>query len=155
MPSIRQAREVFETRRILEGAIVRQVALTITRSQIDELGAIASQEDDARRLHDAQAVIKLSGEFHRRLASLAENHTMSAIMHELTALTCLVIMLYGNATLSACATDEHRSLLEALEEHDAQTAAARLLAHLDHVEAELTLVPPATDDADFESIFSA
>ncbi len=86
-----------------------------------------------------RAEIHASGDFHLLLAGIAGNAILLRFMEELVARSSLVIALYGRSGASSCGHGDHASILSALEEHDGERAAALLLTHIDHIEADLDL----------------
>lgn len=153
-PTVEEAREVFEARRLIEPALARKLALSATPAQLARLRELVLAEEKARARRDRQQVIRLSGEFHLEIAEMAGNAILARQMRELTLLTCLIIILYDSPVGRACPEDEHRRLVEALAKRDQETAAALMLHHLDHVEQSLDISLAAQDDDDLERIFS-
>ena len=92
-PTIEQARDVFETRRLIEPAVLRRLIDTLTPETTAPLRQHLELEFDARRRDDKRAVIRLSGEFHTLAAELAGNSALARNMRELSMLTCLAIFL--------------------------------------------------------------
>ena len=153
-PTVDEAREVFEARRLIEPALARKLAQSISPPQLSRLRQLVVAEERARAARDRQTVIKLSGEFHLEIAEMAGNAILARQMRELTLLTCLIIILYDSPVGHACPDDEHRQLLEAFARHDGERAAALMLHHLDHVEQSLDISLATQDDDDLERIFS-
>ena len=73
------------------------------------------------------------------LASVAGNTILQRFMEELVARSSLVIALYGRSGASSCGHGDHLAILEALERRDGERAAALMLHHIDHIEADLDL----------------
>jgi DNA-binding GntR family transcriptional regulator len=151
-PTVEQAREVFEARRLIEPALVRRLIDTLTPEKVTRLRQHQELEADARRRHDERAVIRLSGEFHTLIAELAGNSALGRSMRELCTLTCLVIFLYDAPTAQTCRHDEHEMLIDAVARRDRARAEKLMLAHLDHIESSLTL-NEAGAEPDLASIF--
>jgi DNA-binding GntR family transcriptional regulator len=153
-PTVEEAREVFEARRLIEPALARRLALAATPAHLSRLRQLVAAEERARTARDRQQVIKLSGEFHLEIAEMAGNAILARQMRELTLLTCLIIILYDSPLGRACPDDEHRQLLDAFTQRDEARAAVLMLHHLDHVEKSLDIGLAVTDDDDLERIFS-
>lgn len=151
-PTVEQAREVFEARRLIEPALVRRLIDTLTPEKVTRLRQHQELESDARRRHDERAVIRLSGEFHTLIAELAGNSALSRSMRALCTLTCLVIFLYDAPTVQTCRHDEHEMLIDAVARCDRARAEKLMLAHLDHIESSLTL-HDAGAEPDLAAIF--
>jgi DNA-binding GntR family transcriptional regulator len=153
-PTVDEAREVFEARRLIEPALACKLARAATQGQLARLRQLVAAEERARAARDRQQVIKLSGEFHLEIAEMAGNAILARQMRELTLLTCLIIILYDSPLGRACPEDEHGQLVDAFTQRDEGRAAALMLHHLDHVEQSLDIGLAVTDDDDLERIFS-
>lgn len=151
-PTIEQARDVFEARRLIEPAVMRRLVATLTAEKLALLRRHQELELDARRRDDKRAVIRLSGDFHALAAELAGNTALARSMRELSVLTCLMIFLYDAPTASSCRADEHSQIIEAIAAGDAARAERLMLDHLDHIERGMNL-EKATEEADLEAIF--
>lgn len=150
-PSIEQALDVFEARRLIEPGIVRRLVLNMDNSKIRRLQAHLKQERDARANSDKRATVRLSGEFHVLLAELAGNSALLRSMRELSTLTCLTISLYESAVNTCCLVDEHEAVVDAIVASNGELAEQLMLSHLDHIQGSLRLEADA-DDADLEQI---
>lgn len=154
-PTVEQARQVFDARRLLEPALMRALCSSgVRREQLQRLRKNIALEGEARSRNDRRATIRLSGEFHVLLAGLGQNAYVGRYMRELCSLTCLVIALYDAPGTPACPHHEHIAIVDALEARDAETACALMLEHLDHVENTLRLEMPADAEVDFETLFA-
>ena len=151
-PSIEQALDVFEARRLIEPAVLRRLIDALTPERLARLRQHHGLEQDARRRDDQRAIVRLSGEFHTLLAELAGNSALTRQMRELSTLTCLIIVLYDAPTASSCLADEHSEIIEAIAKRNANRAEALMLDHLEHIESSLKL-EPATTEGDLEAIF--
>ena len=151
-PSIEQARDVFEARRLIEPAVLRRLIDTLTPERVARLRQHLELESDARRRDDKRAVIRLSGEFHTLAAELAGNSALARSMRELCMLTCLTIFLYDAPTATSCRNDEHTLIVEAIAKRDRGRAEKLMLDHLSHIESSLKL-DHTTAEADLEAIF--
>ena len=153
-PTIEQARDVFEARRLIEPAVLRRLVDTLTPEKIQRVRQHVELEADARRRGDKRAVIRLSGEFHTLLAELAGNSALARSMRELCMLTCLTIFLYDAPTAQSCRDDEHQMIIDAVAKRDRARAEKIMLDHLDHIESSLQL-DHNNGEADLEAIFRA
>ena len=151
-PSVEQARDVFEARRLIEPAVLRRLIETLTPEKLARLRQHQELELDARRRDDKRAVIRLSGEFHSLAADLAGNSALARQMRELSVLTCLMIFLYDAPTSTSCRADEHSQIIEAIARRDAARAERLMLHHLDHIESSMKLEITA-EAVDLEAIF--
>src|SRR5580693_1530667 len=63
-PSVREAREVFAARRLIEASIVETFIKSATRKDVRRLQEHVAREEEAWRGNDRRAILKLSGEVH-------------------------------------------------------------------------------------------
>lgn len=91
-PSVEEARHIFNARRILEPALIRTLVAHAGENQITQLYDHVALERAARENNDKRAVIRLSGEFHLRIAEMVGSPPLLKLMRELSSLTCLIIL---------------------------------------------------------------
>lgn len=152
-PSIKEAQDLFATRRLVEPEVIRSVITHSTKAGMRRLRAHISLEVEARNRQDRRAIIMLSGVFHMLLAELAGNSYIEKLMSELCPLTCLIIALYDAPQTPACPEGEHVHIVDAIERKDTETAIKLMLQHLNHVERELRLGVERKPDVDWERMF--
>ena len=151
-PSAKEAREIFVARRLIEPALIRQVASHATPKQIATLRAHVAKET-AARAREGYAIIPLSGEFHLLLADMAGNSFLARTLRELESITCLIIILYDTNGAQGCPYDDHHQLVDAIESRDPERAATLMLEHIDHIEQSLNLSPPSDRHIQLEDAF--
>lgn len=141
-PTPDEARQVFDSRRLIEPGIARSAAERITAAEIAAFRDRLSNENrimGERGPSARRAEIHASGDFHLLLASVAGNAILLRFMEELVARSSLVIALYGRSGASSCGHGDHANILAALEQRDGELAGRLLLTHIDHIEADLDL----------------
>jgi DNA-binding GntR family transcriptional regulator len=141
-PTPEEARQVFDSRRLIEPGIVLAAAERLTPEDIAAFRIQLEQESrfmNERGPSARRAEIKASGDFHLMLASYSGNAILQKFMDELVARSSLVIALYGRSGISSCGHNEHGSILDALERHDISRACDLMLHHINHIEADLDL----------------
>lgn len=153
-PTVEQARDVFEARRLIEPELIRQVAQTATSEHIAHLRAHVKREVAARTENDRRKTIPLSGDFHQMLAEIAGNSVFVRTMREIESLTSLIIILYDAPNTPACPCDEHAALVDAIEARDPETATRLMLEHLQHVEEALDMALTGVQEVPLEDVFS-
>jgi DNA-binding GntR family transcriptional regulator len=151
-PTPVEARAIFDARRLIEPALLRHLGQHTEPKHIAQLRAHAEQEALARRANDRRAIIRLSGEFHIRIASLVDNPVMTKMMRELASLTCLIIVLYDSPTVPACTHDEHGDIIDAIASGNIEKAVSLMIEHLNHIEQVLDISVPWTEGEDLESV---
>lgn len=153
-PSTEEARDVFAARRILEDAVVREVSGAPDEAGLEALRALAVEEREAFERGDRRAWIRLSGDFHLRLAEMGGNRVVSAFLEELVSRTSLIIALYEATGHSACAFDEHMALIDAIAAGQRKSARALMARHLSACEQKLNL-DSADESVDLVDVFAA
>ncbi len=139
-PTVEQARDVFEARRLIEPGIATRLARQPDRTAaVARLRQHVAAERKARAAGDVRTIVRLSGEFHMLLAELSGNHVLAKSMRELALLTCLVIALYDRPATPSCLGEEHGEITDAIATGDGRRAASLMVEHLNHVERELDL----------------
>lgn len=152
-PTVAEAQEVFAARKLIEPALVRDVARTATPAQVASLRAHLHKESAARRSGDQRQIITLSGEFHFLIADMAGNSFLARTLRELETLSALIIILFGTPTHEACPSD-HPALVDAIEARRPERAAELMLHHLAHVERSIQLQAPDAAAHTLEDIFA-
>jgi DNA-binding GntR family transcriptional regulator len=153
-PSVREAREVFAARRVIETSIVETVIKSATRRDIKRLQEHVAREQDAWRGNDRRAILKLSGEFHLLLAEAADNSILLEVLRDLVSRSSLIIAVYQPPGASPCPPDAHRELTATLERRE-RTAIKLMVQHLDHVFADLMLEERNAGGIDLKTVFGA
>jgi len=138
-PSVEEAAQVFEARRIIEGSIVRKVVSVITPDDVKGLKSLVQEERAAHERGDRAGWIRLSGEFHLRLAAISGNQVLAEFLKALVSRTSLIISLYERPGHSACSFDEHASFLIAVESNDLKRALTLMESHLESCESKLNM----------------
>lgn len=141
-PTVRDARHLFDARRLLEEQLVRRAAARMNARAEADLAALIAAGQDAMDAADRGRAIRLSGEFHLRIAALADQPVLLPFLAELISRSSLVIALYGRGRLADCGAAEHQELLDALTAQEGEVAAALMRHHLAHIESDLDLEEP-------------
>ena len=139
-PTIAEAHQVFEARRVIEAAIAAAACKVTTAAAVARLRALVADERSAHARGDRRGWIRLSGAFHLELAGLAGNAVLADFLRALIARTSLIIALYEAPGRSVCASEEHRAVLDAIANGDETAAVQLILQHLTRCEEILDLV---------------
>jgi DNA-binding GntR family transcriptional regulator len=150
-PTLDQAREIYEARRIVEGGIVGRLAGRLTAPQAAALRAHAKQELAALKRGDRALSIRLSGQFHTLLAECADSPLVLRQLQELVSRTSMLVAFFEPAASSECACEEHEEILGALLKADAGRAIKSMHTHLSLIETRLTPRAVADSDCDAEA----
>lgn len=151
-PSVEEARQVFQARRMVECMLVSQLAREISDDDIERLRSIVQAEAKSQERNDKRSRLQLSGDFHRELASIAGNDVLRDFVHELISRSSLIIALYESPGAVPCSYDEHKQIVDALMSRDPDVVSRCMADHLSHIEAQVDLsdVPARVD---FKTLF--
>jgi DNA-binding GntR family transcriptional regulator len=152
-PSVEEARQIFYARRMVERAITELAVEHATADQLAELRQMVSDEQSSFSRGDRGAGIRLSGEFHLKLAVAAKNAPLVSLQRSLVSQTSLIIAQYESGSRSHCSYDEHNQLLDAIEARDTAKAVSLMMNHMDHIDSKLNLDEDSASD-DLHAVFS-
>ena len=152
-PTIREAREVFAARRVLEAGIVQMFLQGATRLDLKRVQDHLASERAAWLANDRRAMLKLSGEFHLVMAEVAGNSILIELLRDLISRSSLIIAVYQVPGTPPCPPSEHQDIVAALERRD-PAAVDLMLKHLDHLLADLRLEDSGARTIDLRSVFS-
>lgn len=153
-PSVDEAHDVFEARRVVESASMAAAMRAMTPSRLKRLSALVDKDHAAHRRDDRREWIRYSGAFHLEIADIAGNQVLKAFLKELIGRTSLIIGLYEPPQHTVCTFNEHAALLEAMERGDANAAVAAMTEHLGACEHRLGL-DERNRAVDLKTVFAA
>jgi len=153
-PTLDQAREVFEIRRMLEREVVR-LAIGRWRPEFGaELEGHVRAEEAARRVGEARVSIRLAGEFHTKLGAMAGNSLLRRYLSEVVSRCSLILALYGRPHSADCAVNQHREIVAALRAGNAEAAIRVMEHHLGSVEQRALLDQGRDAEFDLGAVLS-
>ncbi len=138
-PSVREAREVFEARALVEPPTARAAAERATAEDIAALEKHIDAEHAAIEAGNAGAALYLSGLFHLEIARIADQTTIAAFIDQLIARSSLIIALYWQRRNALCESHAHHELLKAMADHDGDRAEELMTSHLVDLHTSLDL----------------
>lgn len=138
-PSIKEAREVFEARALLEPQTARSAAERATAQDIATLEKHISEEHAALAADEAGRALKLSGLFHVEIARIADQLTIEAFIRQLVSRSSLVIALYWRRRNALCESHAHHALLDTFRTRDPDKAEDIMKGHLVDLVSQLDL----------------
>jgi len=145
MPSVDEARQVFEVRTMIEAAMVRQLCAGISDAQVAQLRAHLRDEQAAVARTDVPGRTRLLADFHVVLARLLGNEVLAQLLADLLNRSSLIALMYQSAHSAGQSQDEHVRIVDAIERRDADAAALLMAQHLSSVERNLHLDPRTPD----------
>ncbi|PIL17353.1 hypothetical protein P775_24435 [Puniceibacterium antarcticum] len=129
-PSQQEAREVFETRELLEPRTAHKAATLATDADVYRLREHIALEHAAMDAGDRGRALHLSGLFHIDIAGIAAQATIAGFIETLIARSSLIIALYSRRDSALCDSHAHHALIEAIAEGDGQHAEELMRNHL-------------------------
>lgn len=154
-PTQKDANEVFEARLHIEPSLVRQVARTVNPEGLRILSEHVEQEKVARQNGERTELIRLTGEFHVKIAIVSGNSLLVRTLRELATRTSLVVGLFGTERSASCREDEHEMILAAIKDGDEELASVLVRGHLRHIQEHLDLSRTKRDEPDLVSLLRA
>jgi len=144
-PSIDEARQVFQVRRLIEGGMVRQLAAQITDKQVEQLRTHLRDERQAVSRVDVSGRTRLLADFHVVLARLLGNEVLAELIADLLSRSQLIALMYQSSHSAEHSQEEHVDIVDALAKRDGRAAARLMERHLEAVERNLRLDPRTPD----------
>jgi DNA-binding GntR family transcriptional regulator len=140
-PSVEEARQVFEVRKMVEAAMVKQLCAAITPAQVAALREHLCTEADAVARTDITGRTRLLADFHVVLARLLGNEVLAQLLADLLSRCSLIALMYQSAHSAEHSAEEHVAIVDAIERRDTRAATRLMEAHLANVERNLQLHP--------------
>ncbi|WP_164963180.1 GntR family transcriptional regulator [Rubrivivax sp. JA1026] len=147
-PSVDEARQVFDARRLLETGMVRELCARAEPAHVLRLRAHLAAEADAVRRHDVAGRTRLLAQFHVVLAECLGNAVLAELLADLLSRCSLIALMYQSADAAGHSQDEHVLIVDAIERRDADAAARLMAEHLGNVVGNLQRQPRVGDLAD-------
>lgn len=138
-PDVKQAKEILSVRRLIEGAIIQEATANASKKDLDDLRQCVEAEQDHVSRKVMGTGLRLSGDFHVRIAMLAKNETLLSYLKELVPQTSLIIALYQSPSHSLCSHQEHFDIIDAMATGNKAKAQSLMDEHLQHIEDKLEL----------------
>ncbi len=129
-PGIREAREVFEARALLEPRTARSAAQRATPDGVARLRAHIEAEHRSLDAGDLGQAVYLSGVFHMAIAEMAQQTTIAALISTLLSRSSLIVALYWRRPRALCESHAHHALTDAIAAADGDRAEEVMKGHL-------------------------
>lgn len=147
-PTVKEARDVFAVRSMLEISLITALCPIITPSQVHGLRKHLKQEKAAIAKADISKRTRLLGHFHLLLATMLDNQVLTDLLTDLLNRSSLIALMYQSSPSAERSHEEHEQLVNALEMRDTKRAVELMRQHLEHLEYNLRIEPEPTDLAD-------
>lgn len=138
-PTIKEAKDVFAARGIIERSIVELAIANLTAKNRNRLLKQLEKEDGAIKRGERQEMIRESGNFHRVLAQVAGNEVLDELLAGLITRTSLIIALYQETPNVQCSIEEHQALVDAILAGDREQAQHLMDEHMATIQRYLLL----------------
>lgn len=152
-PTKEEAKQIIKAREVMELAITELAVENATPAALEECRKLVEKENQAFDNGDYGKGLRLSGEFHIKLAEIANNAPLLAFQRSLVSQTSLLIAQYETGNHANCSLDEHTVLLDAIEAGDSEQAIELMRVHIDHIRSKLNL-DSASASNDLHVVFS-
>ena len=129
-PTVKEAREVFEARALLEPRTARSAAERITPADTRILQRHIDDEHAALHAGDTGRALNLSGRFHIEIARIADQATIADFIAQLVSRSSLIIALYWQRRAALCESHAHDALIKAISSGDGARAEELMQSHL-------------------------
>jgi DNA-binding GntR family transcriptional regulator len=153
-PTVKEAKEVFAARRLIEVALARDVVRAADDKAIKRLKTHIKKEQQGERSADRAMELKASHEFHTLLAEVVGNTVVVEFLRELMARSSLITAIYERPDVSSCSHLAHARLIQYIERRDSSGLAAAMLQHLNEIEADLMLFDREDSVTDLKAVFA-
>ncbi len=151
-PSVKEGRDLFSTRRVIESAILETLIANADDKTIRYLRKLLQQEQMAYRRGDRERALASSVDFHRQLAALAGNGVLEEYLNDIIRRTPLVILTHlGDDAENRCRNQEHEAIVDAIEQGNAKKAIKVMHRHLLQIENKIQH-KPETPTADLATL---
>ena len=153
-PSLENARQLFEARRVLESGICVSLCERITDEEIERIEAHLREEQQLADAGPRSAFIMASHHFHVLLASFIGNSFINTQLESLLSKSTLFSTFHDPRNVAICSCHEHRQIATALGQRDVRAAHHAMVSHLSLIETRLQGFRGNVPKVDVEKIFS-
>ncbi|WP_316013602.1 GntR family transcriptional regulator [Roseobacter sp. HKCCA0434] len=129
-PTVREAREVFEARALLEPRTAHSAAARMTPDAIARLERHVEDEHTALAAGESGRALHLSGQFHVEIARIADQTIIASLIEQLTARSSLIIAIYWRKQNALCEKQAHHALIDAFRAKNGEDAEEIMKGHL-------------------------
>jgi DNA-binding GntR family transcriptional regulator len=151
-PSVKEARDVFEARRVIERVTTEIVTRTVMSHQLQIIiRQVRDQEIHWSRGSRKQAIAGISI-IHMSLAALAHNGALAAALERLIVQTSLILGLYGTPRTFEALPAQYRRLMDLIDSGQSLKAAGQVEHCLYTLEGELDFYPPVRREVDLRRL---
>jgi DNA-binding GntR family transcriptional regulator len=154
-PSVREAKEVFAARRLIETALAPDIIARADNKALQRLKMHVKREKQGETKPNRALELKTSHDFHTLLAEVTGNRVVVEFLRELMTQSLLITAIYERPDVSSCSHEAHGQLIRFIERGDAAGLANAMRRHLDEIESDLVLFERQEFTADIRAVFSS
>lgn len=144
-PTVEEARQIYEARRIIEAAMIGPMIKRITPLQLEELRTLVTEEEEFWAKDDRPQAIRRSREFHLRLVQLGGNDILFTSLNSILSRGSLATVLYGERNDPGCLCQDHFKLIDSIRSGDVTATERLMLDHLQELENRMSLNETPTE----------
>ncbi|MEQ9862008.1 GntR family transcriptional regulator [Pectobacterium cacticida] len=152
-PSVEEAQEIFQTRRLIECANLPAVVAHCRSPHLTALNKLVAAEQQAHADQHGAEAIRLSAAFHIQLQAISGNTVLTGMVSQLTLRSSLVIAAYGAPWQQGCRCHDHHHLLMHLRNKNVPALSETLTQHFDDIVASLRFDRDENAEPDFSRLF--
>ena len=152
-PSVREAKEVFAARRLIEAALAPDIVAKADTKAIQRLKVHVKREKQGEAKPNRALELKTSHDFHTLLAEITGNRVVVEFLRELMTQSLLITAIYERPDVSSCSHEAHGQLIRFIERGDAKGLAEAMRRHLDEIEGDVVLLERQEFSADIRAVF--
>jgi DNA-binding GntR family transcriptional regulator len=153
-PSVREAKEVFAARRLIEVALAPDIVAQADPKALQRLKMHVKRERQGAVKPNRALELKTSHDFHSLLAEVTGNRVVVEFLRELMTQSLLITAIYERPDVSSCSHRAHAELIGFIERRDAPGLAKAMRRHLDEIEGDLVLFERQKFSADIRAVFA-
>lgn len=151
-PSPAEARNLLNTRRVLEMAVMEALSGQVGAKELDRLAQTIRREKQVHAGSDSTEKKRIAGDFHYLLADFTGNDVLRSVLENILTRLSLVNSLYEKSAGCSCGTPHHEEILSRLKAGDFAAARTAMAVHLDDIEASVVFDRPSQEEDDFLAI---
>lgn len=152
-PSVREAREVFAARRLIEVALAPDIVERADAKSLQRLKMHVKRERLGEARPNRALDLKISHDFHTLLAEVTGNRVVVEFLRELMTQSLLITAIYERPDVSSCSHEAHGQLVKFIERRDAEGLAKAMRRHLEEIEGDLVLFERQKFSTDIRAVF--
>jgi DNA-binding GntR family transcriptional regulator len=153
-PSVREAKEVFAARRLIEAALAPDIVAKADAKAVQRLKMHVKREKQGEAKANRALELKTSHDFHTLLAEITGNRVVVDFLRDLMTQSLLITAIYERPDVSSCSHRAHAQIIGFIERGDAGGLAKAMRRHLDEIEADLVLFERQEFSADIRAVFT-